>query len=73
MEHWDHTHKIIVAHWNAVLRDYRPLELARKNPEELRERGGLPDLQAFKFVLQMVNILDRAAPGRFNAVIPMMS
>ncbi|KAK7177885.1 hypothetical protein PSPO01_16069 [Paraphaeosphaeria sporulosa] len=41
MEKWEHSFNIFLKHWQAVLRNFAPFQLARENPEELRLKGHL--------------------------------
>ncbi|KAK7177986.1 hypothetical protein PSPO01_15965 [Paraphaeosphaeria sporulosa] len=58
MEKWEHSFNILLKHWQAVLRNFAPFQLARENPEELRLKGHL-DKKGFEYVLEVVDLVDR--------------
>jgi hypothetical protein len=54
------------------LRGYSPFNLARDNPEELRERGHI-DADGFAYVTEMTKIFDRTSPNRFQPPLTVFS
>lgn len=58
-----------MSHWQAVLRRYEPFNVARDNPEELRNKGVLPDAEAFNYMMRIVSILDRKGPGKCEILL----
>ena len=50
-----------------MLRDHRPIALARANPEDLRVNGGFPDMEAFDKFMGMVAIIDRTRLSKLKS------
>ena len=51
-----------------MLRGFVPFKLARENPEELREKGHLPDEEAFAYMMKVIEVFDRQGNGKNEIV-----
>ncbi|KAF2017331.1 hypothetical protein BU24DRAFT_346107 [Aaosphaeria arxii CBS 175.79] len=61
---WDDTFDIILRYWRTLLRTFVPFKVARENPEDLRTKGHLPDIESFNYMMQVVAIFDRQGVDR---------
>ncbi|KAF2005267.1 hypothetical protein P154DRAFT_560177 [Amniculicola lignicola CBS 123094] len=60
---WKEASGVLLQHWRIALRKFTPFKLARENPEELRQKGGL-DTYGFRYIMNVVEILDRPGQDR---------
>lgn len=58
LKKWDFTFDVLMYHWLIILRDFKPLMLARENPEELRLNGHV-DGDAFLYLVRLVELIDQ--------------
>jgi hypothetical protein len=63
IDKWTLAFDVLLYHWRMVVRNYRPFAMARDNPQELRDKGRLPDDQAFDYMMRASAILRRTGPG----------
>ena len=63
LDKWEYTCQVLLKYWNSMLRGFVPFKLARENPDELREKGHLPDGEAFAYMMKIIEVLDRQGNG----------
>jgi len=76
IEKWDNSFPIIMQYWPAILRGFQPFQLARENPEELREKGphvageerATLDAEGMKYVVEMSRIFDRMGSSKLHTI-----
>jgi hypothetical protein len=76
IEKWDNSFPIIMQYWPAILRGFQPFQLARENPEELREKGphmageerATLDAEGMNYVVEMSRIFDRMGPSKLSII-----